>query len=144
MFLREVRILYSLPIEERLWMIKRAGFDATSLWWDGEDKYLQPELARKIGLQIDNIHTPFNHPNELWLDNLNCEDYLNMLTSCVDDCSKHNIPVAVVHITGFSEPPEITQIGINRVKRLVDFAEYKKVQAEDFLALAYERAIKII
>lgn len=109
-------------------MIKQAGFDATSLWWDGKDKYLQPELARKIGLQIDNIHTPFNHPNELWFDNLNGEDYLNMLTSCVNDCSQHNIPVAVVHITGFSEPPEITQIGIDRVKRLVNFAENKMVR----------------
>jgi L-ribulose-5-phosphate 3-epimerase len=118
---------YSLPIEERLQMIKRAGFDATSLWWGDEDKNLQPEMARKIGLQIDNIHTPFNHPNDLWLDGLDGEDYLNMLISCVNDCAQHSIPVAVVHITGFSKPPEITRIGIDRVKRLVDLAENKDI-----------------
>jgi L-ribulose-5-phosphate 3-epimerase len=108
-------------------MIKYAGFEATSLWWGDESKHLQPEMARKLGLQIDNIHTPFNHPNDLWFDGLDGEDYLNMLISCVNDCVQHNIPVAVVHITGFSKPPEITQIGIDRVKRLVDFAENKEV-----------------
>lgn len=118
---------YSLPIEERLRKIKQAGFGATSLWWSGENKHLQPELARKIGLQVDNIHTPFNNPNELWFDGLNGEDYFDMLRSCVNDCAQHNIPVAVVHITGFSEPPEITQIGIERVKRLIDLAENKQV-----------------
>ena len=118
---------YSLPIEKRLRMIKEAGFDATSLWWAEESKHLQPEMARKIGLEIDNIHTPFNHANDLWLDGLNGEEYLNMLISCVNNCVQHSIPVAVVHITGFSEPPEITLIGMERVKRLVDFAENKGV-----------------
>jgi sugar phosphate isomerase/epimerase len=108
-------------------MIKQAGFDATSLWWGDENKFLQPEMARNLGLQIDNIHTPFNHPNDLWLDTIDGEDYINMLISCVSDCVQHNIPVAVVHITGFSNPPEITHIGIERIKRLVDFAENKGI-----------------
>lgn len=47
---------YSLDIEERLRMIKQAGFDATSLWWGDENKHYQPEMARKLGLEIDNIH----------------------------------------------------------------------------------------
>lgn len=118
---------YSLPIEERLRLIKQAGFHATSLWWDGEDKYHQPELARKIGLEIDNIHTPFNNPNDLWFDNLNGEGYLSMLSSCIKDCAQYNIPVAVIHITGFSEPPDVTQIGMERIKRLVALAENKQI-----------------
>lgn len=118
---------YSLPIEERFIMIKNAGFDATSLWWSGDNKNLQPDMARKIGLHIDNIHVPFNHPNELWFDNLDGEEYLDMICSCVTDCAKHNIPVAVCHLTRFSNPPEITQIGIERIKRLVDLTERKQV-----------------
>lgn len=118
---------YPLPIEERLQMIKQAGFEAASLWWGDENKHLQPEMARKMGLHIDNIHTPFNHPNDFWLDNLDGEDYLNMLVSCVNDCMQHNISVAVIHVTGFSTPTEITQIGMDRIKRLVDIAENKKV-----------------
>lgn len=118
---------YSIPIEDRFRMVKQAGFDATSLWWGDEDKHLQPEMARKIGLEIDNIHAPFNHPNELWLDNVDGEEYLNMLNLCVSDCARYNIPVVVIHITGFSNPPEVTKIGLDRIKRLVDFAEKKRI-----------------
>jgi sugar phosphate isomerase/epimerase len=118
---------YSLPIEQRLRLIKEAGFDATSLWWGDENKHLQPEMAKKIGLDIDNIHTPFNHPNELWIDGLAGEDYLNTLKVCINDCAQYSIPAAVIHITGFSKPPEITHIGLERIRRLVDFAENKQV-----------------
>jgi L-ribulose-5-phosphate 3-epimerase len=118
---------YSLPIAERLRLIKEVGFDAVSLWWKGADRNIQPEMARNFGLGIDNIHTPFNNANDLWLDNLNGEDYLNMLKSCVDDCKIHNIRMAVVHITGFSDPPEISKTGMERIKKLVGYAENKNV-----------------
>jgi L-ribulose-5-phosphate 3-epimerase len=118
---------YSLPIEDRLRMIKDAGFDATSLWWGDENRHLQPEIARKLGLEIDNIHTPFTHPNDLWLDRLDGEEYLNMLLQCVEDCAQHTIPIAVIHVTGFSQIAEISQIGMDRVKRLVEAAEKKGI-----------------
>lgn len=119
---------YDLPIEERLRLIKGAGFDAASLWWGDENRHLQPDMARKIGLQIDNIHTPFTNPNDLWLDTPAGDDYLNMIVACVEDCALHGIPVAVVHITGFRDVTDITQTGLDRIKRLVDFAENKDVR----------------
>lgn len=118
---------YPLPIQDRLYLIKQAGFDAASLWWGESDNNYQPEKARKLGLDIDNIHVPFHNPNDFWLDGLSGEDYLNMLISCVDDCNIHCISTAVIHITGFSGEPAITQIGIDRIKKLVDFAERKEI-----------------
>lgn len=118
---------YSLPIEERLRLIKGAGFEAASLWWGDENKHLQPEMARRLGLEIDNIHAPFNCPNELWKDNLNGEGYLDMLLSCVNDCAQHGIPVAVVHITAFAEPPQVTKTGMERIRRLVCRADDKGI-----------------
>lgn len=50
---------YQLPIQVRLEFIKNVGFNATSLWWGdepNEDKNSQPELARRIGLEI--VSTP--------------------------------------------------------------------------------------
>ena len=55
---------YPLPIKERLQRIKQAGFSATSLWWgdeDGAEKHRQPELARHIGLAVDNVHAPYGN-----------------------------------------------------------------------------------
>lgn len=63
---------YPLPLKERLALIKDAGFEATSLWWGDEfgDKNRQPETARRLGLDIDYVHAPFDNPNDLWLDSI--------------------------------------------------------------------------
>lgn len=118
---------YSLPIEDRFLLIRDAGFDAVSLWWGDESRDLQPEMARKSGLDIDNIHAPFDKPNSLWTDGPDGDAYAGMIGSCIRDCAQHNIPAVVVHITGFSDPPPITCVGTERIKRLVDLAENNNV-----------------
>lgn len=121
---------YPLPLEERLRLIKQAGFDATILWWedDSDDsKHGQPEMVRKIGLEIDNIHAPFQNANQLWQDSLNSADYLTMLLGCVDDCALHDIPTVVIHMASFTEMPLVTSIGLKRINQLVDRAELKEV-----------------
>ena len=59
---------YEIPINERYKLIKKAGFDGVLLWWSngfgrdvsGIDEYLKgPELARKAGLYVENIHISF-------------------------------------------------------------------------------------
>jgi len=114
-------------MEDRLEKIKRAGFDATSLWWGDNIEDKQPDLARKIGLEIDNIHAPFYNPNSLWTDNLAGEDYLNMLISCVNDCKTYDMPTVVIHITDHTEHVPITELGLNRVRKLIDIAEKQEI-----------------
>ena len=77
---------YQHPLQQRLQMIKRVGFDAVSLWWGDEfgDKNCQPEMARKQGLDIDYVHAPCSNPNDLWIDGLNGDDYLRTILSCID------------------------------------------------------------
>ncbi len=121
---------YQHPLQQRLQMIKRVGFDAVSLWWGDElgDKNCQPEMARKQGLDIDYVHAPCSNPNDLWIDGLNGDDYLRTILSCIDDCKRHAIPTVVMHITRLSSKPEITQIGLERIKRMVDSAEKNQIK----------------
>ena len=118
---------YPMPIEERFRKIRQAGFDATSLWWKDEDRDYQPDLARKAGLDIDNIHAPFDNPNSLWAKGPAGDEYLNTLITCVDDCKRHGIPVAVIHVTGPSAPPPVSETGIRRMRKLVERAERQSV-----------------
>lgn len=52
---------------ERLHLIKEAGFDAVSAWWEDEEgtpgikKEHFPTLARDSGLILENIHVPLNN-----------------------------------------------------------------------------------
>lgn len=120
---------YQLPIEERLMLIKNAGFDAVSLWWGGEDnRKKQHETARKLGLQIDNIHAPFPNANEIWIDCPGGDDYIAMLISCVNDCAMYDIPTTVIHTSRFSEPVGISELGLARIKKLVEAAENKRIK----------------
>lgn len=84
-------------------------------------------MARRLGLEIDYVHAPADNPNALWLDNIDGDSYLNQLLSCIEDCRRHDIPTAVIHVTRLSSRPPVTQLGIDRIKRLVDLAEQKQV-----------------
>jgi hypothetical protein len=70
---------YELPISERYRLIKKAGFDGVLLWWseclDRNDYRSGPQIVREAGLSIENIHTPFQVQDNIWLDNLDGEAY---------------------------------------------------------------------
>ena len=136
----------NLSIEERLQLIKNAKFDATCLWWGAEDKQKQPDMARRIGLQIDNVHAPSDNASSLWQEGIDGEDYQNMLISCVKDCAIHQIPTVVVHLTSRPPYPPITEIGLKRIQKIVDVAEHENVKlafenlwALEFLDKVFER-----
>ena len=122
---------YPMPIEARFRLIREAGFEATALWWGDEDdgdKQVQPELARKHGLELDYIHAPFDDPNLLWAEGIDGEEYVKLLTDCMEDCARHEIPTLAAHITRLSARPAVTEIGMERIKRLTEHAERTRVK----------------
>lgn len=120
---------YNISMKERYKYIKLAGFDGVSLGWAGyadnpdESKHLNPEMARRKGLWIENIHTPFEAANKLWTETLDGEDYLKSQIRCVHDCKDHNIETMVLHLAQGAILPDITPIGIRRINQLVETAE---------------------
>ncbi|MDR0896997.1 MAG: sugar phosphate isomerase/epimerase [Oscillospiraceae bacterium] len=114
---------YELPIEKRLQLIQEAGFDAVSLWWGEELRLAHPALARQMGLAIDNIHTPFERPNNLWLDGAAGDAYLATLMQCVWDCAALSIPTMVIHPGSMRNFVPVSQIGLDRIAKLVHEAE---------------------
>jgi sugar phosphate isomerase/epimerase len=123
---------YSLPLVERLRMIKATGFDEVVLFWGEKfleiDGYrdLHPEMARGMGLGIENIHAPIGEANLFWIDSGDSDDYEKRMLQCITDCAKYDIPAVVYHIT-CPEPPIFNQIGLDRFKRMVDYAEKKNI-----------------
>lgn len=68
---------YVRPFEERLRMIKDAGFDSICTWWgdtffsmDGK-KELHAELAAKHDLVLEHAHLPYHGYDALWTNSLN-------------------------------------------------------------------------
>lgn len=116
---------YELSIKERYQLIKEAGFDGVLLWWSGDfnrnDYRNGPEIARKAGLFIENIHTPIQNQNYLWLDNQDGETLIDCYLQCVADCAEFEIPTMVVHLPNEDNP--YNTLGLDRIKRITEKAE---------------------
>jgi len=116
---------YELPIRERYQLIKEAGFDGVLLWWSDylnrQDYRNAPLIAREAGLFIENVHTPFQIQNDLWLNNLDGEAATNCYLQCITDCSEFEIPTMVVHLPEDNYP--YNALGLDRIKRITEKAE---------------------
>ena len=117
---------YELPINERYQLIKKAGFDGVLLWWsegfNRNDYRNGPQIARNAGLFIENIHTPIQNQNQLWLDNLDGEALTDCYLQCVADCAEFEIPTMVVHLPNEQHP--YNALGVDRIKRIAEKAEH--------------------
>ncbi len=116
---------YELPIKERYRLIKEAGFDGVLLWWsehlDRGDYRSGPQAVREAGLFIENIHTPFQVQDYIWLDSLDGEATFNCYEQCVKDCSEFDIPTMVVHLP--DDDKQYNDLGIYRINKIVEKAE---------------------
>lgn len=139
---------YDLPIKERYHLIKQAGFDGALVWWSDNfgctDFRIHPDAAQNEGLYVENMHAPFEGNTNMWLDNLDGEAVADRLISCVEDCYIYQIPTMVVHSTSGKAPPP-NEIGISRIKRIIDKAEqrginvaFENLQRTEFLQYIFE------
>ncbi|MBL4934759.1 sugar phosphate isomerase/epimerase [Clostridium sp. YIM B02515] len=116
---------YELPIKERYRLIKEAGFDGVLLWWSeylGRNDYRSgPQIVLEAGLVIENIHTPFQVQDNIWLDNLDGEASIDCYLQCVKDCAEFEIPTMVVHLPDDDKP--YNALGLNRIMKITEKAE---------------------
>ena len=108
--------------------IKRAGFDAVLISLSGTfDNAKQVDIIHKVGLEINNCHAPWNGINNFWRDNLDGEAAYKMLEENFTECGKFGIPRAVLHISSGNDYPPISEIGMDRMARLIEVADRANV-----------------
>ena len=124
------------PFIERISSIKETGFDATSMWIGEEDSLVKhnkmddmPYIVRDSGLFLENAHIPFDACNDIWsLDTVKANSIKNEYRTYIEFCSKHAIPILVMHISKGYQIQEINDSGISILKDLVKLAEDKNVK----------------
>lgn len=125
---------YIMPFEERIKIIKEAGFDAVSIWWEDEFQDAQnsiilkkedmPEIISKYGLVLENIHAPFTNTNDFWIGDLATRKALvKQYIGWIEDCSKFNIPIMVMHVSEFFKIEKPNVLGIECFLEIVKAAE---------------------
>lgn len=125
---------FLLPSRDCIKLIADANFDNVSFWWGDqfskdydEPKPNLPELARAAGLRVENVHAEYQSVNLLWEDKLESEDIIKNYISNIDDCYNLQIPVLIMHLTTGINPPMPNELGIDRIKRIIEHAEQKNI-----------------
>jgi len=82
----------------------------------------------KYNLEYDEIHAPFSHTNDLWLEGDGGEQMYKETIECIERCQMLNAPMTVIHLAKGATPPSITDIGRSRFENIVEFAMKKNVK----------------
>ena len=142
---------YPLELDDRLRLIREAGFQGVLLWWATESTYEPPvpekiETAAKHGLSVENAHLQFAKMNTLWQPGYEGEHYAAELMGLIAEAGVYGVPTLVVHLTRTQTPPAFSDPGFSRFLRLCEVAEranvdlaFENLRAPEYLYTFLER-----
>ncbi|KGI38116.1 sugar phosphate isomerase/epimerase family protein [Clostridium tetani] len=126
---------FIMPIQERLKLIKEAGFDSTAIWWEDEEgdrvvkKEEFPKLVKDSGLIFENIHAPFLNCNMLWSEDEDLrKTTVRKHVQLIEDCAKYEIPIMVMHISEGFLLKTPNELGIRSIRQIIKEAENNNVK----------------
>lgn len=107
--------------------IKNAGFKNVFIQWYNKDwnpsQEEQLRYIRECGLNVIFAHLGYQGINNLWLDNEIGNSLVERYKNDIRICKENNIPMIVMHLTSKSEAPQYNEVGLNRLKEIVDYAK---------------------
>lgn len=120
---------YGLNFNESLKLISEAGFDS---FFSGtasfEELKQRRALADKYGLIYSSLHAPFNKAADMWEEGSSGDAAEAEIHGCIDLCFGIDVPILVVHpFIGFDKHSP-SEIGLERFKRLANYASDKNVK----------------
>ncbi|MBQ7090000.1 MAG: TIM barrel protein [Clostridia bacterium] len=116
-------------LKERVQIIKNAGFEAAFLSFNTiEETAERCRIVREAGLEVDNLHSPFDGINNMWLEGEEGDQMLARLMATVDCCALLGLKKTVVHLSSGFAAPQVNDLGTARYDRLVAYGKEKGVQ----------------
>lgn len=107
--------------------IKEAGFkDVFIQWYNKEWEYSQEDQLRYIKQQDLNIvfaHLGYSDINSIWVVGERGESLVDKYKQDLDAMKKNNIPLVVMHLTAHLEVPKYNELGLTRLRKIVDYAK---------------------
>lgn len=106
--------------------IKKAGFKNVFIqWYDKDEKAQQEQLhyIKKLGLKVIFAHLGYQNINSIWEKGQEGENLVIRYQKDIKICKENNIPMVVMHLTSKSKAPMYNEIGLHRIKKIVDYAK---------------------
>lgn len=139
-------------LKEQLTLLKNAGFDAFA--FDrarNSDSTLARELieeGNRLGLTCEYIHAPFYGMDDIFHDEIGglADIMLKDIYGTIDDCCNFGIKYAVLHAIIGMDNHNPTELGLERLKNVVDYAvdkgvylAFENTEGTEYLSAIFER-----
>ena len=122
-----------VPVADQPELLKNAGFDRFAFDREKRGTSELTELLMKkaeiLNLACEYIHAPFYGMDDIWHDESGelAEIMLRDLYATIDDCSNYSVKYAVFHAIIGMDNCTPTQLGLERLDDVVDYAVKKNV-----------------
>lgn len=107
--------------------IKNAGFKNVFIqWYNEEGEYSQQEqleYARSLGLNIIFAHLGYQNINDIWDKDNKGDLVVDRYKNDIKICKANNISLVVMHLTRKHNAPMYNEIGLHRIKEIVDYGK---------------------
>lgn len=133
-------------IDEKIKYMKKYGFYHTFSRSDEED--LTDTAIKRIqesGIEFDFLHLPFSKINSLYSNNEDTKLMMNLITDGIDKCAKHNIPIAILHLSS-GKAPQYNDIGAENFDKIMTYSRehgvkiaFENLRTLGNLALTFEK-----
>lgn len=130
--MRDIAVVVSndnaeVNIIETINAIKKAGFKNVFIQWYNKDwnpsQKEQLKYVREQQLNVIFAHLGYQNINDIWLDNEEGDKLVDRYKNDIRICKEKDIPMVVMHLTSKSEAPKYNELGIKRLKEIVDYAQ---------------------
>lgn len=104
--------------------IKNAGFKNVFIEWYNDNLKLQNDILNYVkenNLNIVFAHLGYRIANDIWHDNGN--GVVNKYINDIKICKENGIELVIMHPTLVYEDPGMNELGLNRIKEILDYAK---------------------
>lgn len=118
-----------LDYKTRINIYKSMGFTSVGVYLDNNymsnnENYVDIiKYAKQIGLKVNQVHVDYKISNMICDDSSN--KYFDYIEEKIKECEVLEIPYMVLHASKGEDAPTLTEVGINKLKKLM--ANYKEV-----------------
>jgi len=107
--------------------IIEAGFKSVFIQWYDKEVFPsqndQLKYIRKKNINVIFAHLGYKGINSIWVDGLDGELLVEQYKRNIKECKDNNINLVVMHLTNKSEAPKYNELGLNRLKDIVEYAK---------------------
>lgn len=116
-----------VSVIETIKSIHNAGFKNVFVQWYDEDwkcsQEEQVKLCKELGFNIIFAHLGYQNINSIWENGIDGDNLVERYKTDIKNCYKNGIPMVVMHLTSKKVAPMYGEIGLNRIKNIVEYAK---------------------